>query len=156
MAKIERNYTIPLRQSYVKVPKYYRSKRAVNFIKSFLVRHMKVDEENIRIGKHLNEQVWMHGIKNPPGKVKVKVIKENDKLTVELEGFEYKVDKVQTEKTEKATSLKDKLTEKLAPKDEKSDEAEKKPAEPVEVKKPKVVKKKVSKKESKEESPSQE
>ena len=157
MAKIERTYTIPLGKSYSKVPKYYRSKRAVNFIKAFLVRHMKVSEENIRIGKHLNEEVWMHGIKNPPGKVKVKVVKENDKLTVELEGFEYKVDKVQTEKTEKATSLKDKLTEKLAPKEEKekSEEAEKEAKEtsPTEEKKPKIVRKKSSpKKESKEES----
>jgi large subunit ribosomal protein L31e len=151
MAKIERNYTIPLRKNYVKVPKYYRSKRAINHIKAFLVRHMKVEEEDIKIGKHLNEQVWMHGIKNPPGKVKVKVVKENDKLTVELEGFDYKVDKVQVEKTEKATSLKDRLTEKLVSKEEKSETAEKK-SDAVEEKKPKVVKKKtVIKRETKEE-----
>lgn len=126
MAKTERIYTIPLRASFVKVPKYYRSKRAINFIKAFIVRHMKVSEEDIKIGKNLNEKVWMHGIKNPPGKVKVKVIKDNDKVTVELEGFEYKVDKVQTEKTEKATSLKDKLAEKLGAKEEAESEEEEK------------------------------
>jgi large subunit ribosomal protein L31e len=149
MAKLERNYTIPLRQSFVKVPKYYRSKRAINTIKAFLVRHMKVEEENIRIGKQLNEQVWMHGIKNPPGKVKVKVVKDNDKVTCELEGFEYKVEAIQKEKTEKATSLKDKLTEKLVPKEDKT-QADSDKAEPEE-KKPKTTKKKVViKKESQE------
>jgi large subunit ribosomal protein L31e len=122
MAKIERNYTIPLRENFVKVPKYYRSKRAINHIKAFIVRHMKVSEENIKLGKNLNEKVWMHGIKNPPGKVKVKVIKENDKVTVELEGFEYKVEKVQLEKVDKPTTLKDKLAEKMGVKDEAQEE----------------------------------
>ncbi|MGV8169519.1 MAG: 50S ribosomal protein L31e [Candidatus Nanoarchaeia archaeon] len=143
MAKTERNYTIPLRKNFAKVPKYYRSKRAINHIKAFIVRHMKVAEEDIKLGKNLNEKVWMHGIKNPPGKVKVKVVKENNKLTVELEGFEYKIDKVQTEKTEKATSLKDKLTEKLASKEEKKEDANES-SEAAEEKKPKVVRKKAS------------
>ncbi|MGV8162588.1 MAG: 50S ribosomal protein L31e [Candidatus Nanoarchaeia archaeon] len=142
MAKLERNYTIPLRKNFVKVPKYYRSKRAINHIKAFIVRHMKVAEEDIKLGKNLNEKVWMHGIKNPPGKVKVKVIKDNDKVTVELEGFEYKVEKVQLEKVDKPTTLKDKLAEKMGVKDdaeeETKDEAESKKATPE--KKP-VVKK---------------
>jgi len=142
MAKLERIYTIPLRKNFVKVPKYYRSKRAINHIKAFIVRHMKVEEENIKIGKNLNEQVWMHGIKNPPGKVKVKVVKDNDKVTVELEGFEYKVEKVQKEKTEKATSLKDKLTEKLGAKDKSEDEDSDK--EEVKAEKKITVKKKVA------------
>lgn len=111
MAKVERNYTIPLRKGFVKVPKYYRSKRAINQIKDFVMKHMKVEE--VKVGKNLNEFVWHHGIKNPPGKVKVKVVKEDSVATVELEGFEYSVDKVQTEKTEEPSSFKDKLASKL-------------------------------------------
>jgi large subunit ribosomal protein L31e len=143
MAKLERIYTIPLRKNFVKVPKYYRSKRAINQIKAFIVRHMKVEEENIKIGKNLNEQVWMHGIKNPPGKVKVKIVKDDNKVTVELVGFEYKVEKVQKEKTEKATSLKDKLTEKLGGKDTSESEEEADKSE-VKTEKKITVKKKVS------------
>ncbi|MFA6073826.1 MAG: 50S ribosomal protein L31e [Candidatus Woesearchaeota archaeon] len=123
MAKLERNYTIPLRENFVKVPKYYRSKRAINHIKAFIVRHMKVEEKNIKLGKNLNEKVWMHGIKNPPSKVKVKVTKDNDTVTVELEGFDYKVEKIQTEKTEKATTLKDKLAEKMGAKEDATKES---------------------------------
>jgi large subunit ribosomal protein L31e len=161
MAKIERSYTIPLRENFVKVPKYYRSKRAINHIKAFIVRHMKVTEDNIKLGKNLNEKVWMHGIKNPPGKVKVKVVKDNDKVTVELEGFEYKVEKVQVEKTEKATSLKDRLTEKLGPKEDSKDKQEESEtkSEATEEKKPKIVRKKSAPKkeaEVKDESPAEE
>jgi len=111
MTKVERNYTIPLRKGFVKVPKYYRSKRAINQIKDFVVKHMKVEE--VKLGKNLNEFIWQHGIKNPPGKVKVKITKNDSVATVELEGFDYKVDKIQTEKTEEPTSFKDKLASKL-------------------------------------------
>jgi ribosomal protein L31E len=144
MAKLERNYVIPLRKNFVKVPKYYRSKRAVNCIKAFVVRHMKVTEDNIKIGKNLNEQVWMHGIKNPPGKVKVKIIKDGEKATVELEGFEYKTEKVQLEKVDKPSTLKDKLTEKLGAKEtaETKEDASEEKAEVKKEKKVRVVKKK--------------
>lgn len=161
MAKLERNFTIPLRANYVKVPKYLRSKRAINHIKAFIVRHLKVEEENIKIGKNLNEKVWGHGIKNPPGKVKVKAVKDGDKVTVELEGFEYKVEKVQTEKQEKATSLKDKLAEKLGAKEEQKESTESEEASSEEkqeakepAKKKVVVKKKTAPK--KEAAPAQE
>ncbi|PIN81628.1 hypothetical protein COV13_00670 [Candidatus Woesearchaeota archaeon CG10_big_fil_rev_8_21_14_0_10_32_9] len=111
MTKVERNYTIPLRKGFVKVPKYYRSKRAINQIKDFVVKHMKVEE--VKLGKNLNEFIWHHGIKNPPGKVKVKITKNDSVATVELEGFDYKIDKIQTEKTDAPTSFKDKLASKL-------------------------------------------
>lgn len=141
MAKIERTYTIPLRANFVKVPKYLRSKRAINHIKAFIVRHLKVEEENIRLGRNLNETVWQHGIKNPPGKVKVKAIKDGDKVTVELEGFDYKIEKVQTEKAEAPSTLKDKLAEKMGvdKTEAKDDESEDKSKE---TKKKVVVKKK--------------
>ena len=109
--KNERVYTIPLRSDFVKVPKYYRAKRAINNIKKFIGKHMK--SEDVRIGSVLNEHVWSRGIKNPPGKVTVKAVKEKDFVTVELEGYTYRVVKVQTEKTEKPTSFKDKLAAKL-------------------------------------------
>lgn len=123
MAKLERSYVIPLRKGFVKVPKYYRSKRAINQIKDFISKHMK--SEDIKIGKELNEYVWKHGIKNPPGKVKVKAIKDGNTVTVELEGFEYKVEKIQTEKTEKPSSLKEKLASKLKVDEQEKQEPEK-------------------------------
>ena len=122
--KNERVYTIPLRSDFVKVPKYYRAKRAINNIKKFIGKHMK--SEDVRIGSVLNEHVWSRGIKNPPGKVTVKAVKEKDFVTVELEGYTYRVVKVQTEKTEKPTSFKDKLAAKLK-QDKKDDDVEEAP-----------------------------
>lgn len=108
---LERVYTIPLRTDFIKVPKYYRAKRAINHIKRYIVKHMKT--EDVRIGNVLNEHVWSKGITNPPGKVTIKAIKQGDYVTVELEGHAYKVNEVQTEKTDKPSSFKDKLAAKL-------------------------------------------
>lgn len=120
--KLERVYTIPLRAGFIKVPKYYRAKRAISQIRKFIEKHMKT--EDVRIGNVLNEEVWSRGIKNPPGKVTVKAIKQGDFVTVELEGYDYKVVKVQTEKTEKPTSFKDKLAAKLQSDKSKSGDSE--------------------------------
>ena len=109
--KLERTYTIPLRSGFVKVPKYYRAKRAINQIRKYIVKHMK--NEDVRIGSVLNEHIWSRGITNPPGKVTVKATHQDGYVAVELEGYVYKVQKVQTEKTDKPTSFKDKLAAKL-------------------------------------------
>lgn len=87
MAAIERTYTIPLRRAFLKAPRYKRAKRAVNEIKYFLEKHMKVAPENLRIGKYINLEIWKHGIKNPPSRVRINV-KKDDKgiVTAELVG----------------------------------------------------------------------
>lgn len=74
----ERIYTIPLRREFSKAPNYRRTKRALKAVKEFLVRHMK--SENVKIGKYLNLELWKNGRKNPPPRVKVKVIKETVKI----------------------------------------------------------------------------
>ncbi len=119
----ERTYTIPLRKDFIKVPRYYRAKRAVNQVKGYISKHMKV--ENVKIGRILNEEIWADGIRNPPGKVTVKAIKDGNTAKVELEGHAYKVEKVQTEKTEQPSTLKDKLAAKMgADKEEPAEEKE--------------------------------
>jgi len=89
--KLEREYVIPLRKQVNKVPRYKRANKAIKTIKEFLVKHMKIrdgDLKKIKIDKYLNEEVWFRGIKKPPQKIKVKVIKEGDIVRVEL--FEFK------------------------------------------------------------------
>src|SRR3990167_7018089 len=85
--KMEREYTIPLRENVAKVARYKRANKAVKTIKEFLVRHMKVrdrDLDKIRIDKQLNEFVWSRGIRSPPRKVKVKVMQDREVFRVEL------------------------------------------------------------------------
>ena len=85
--KIEREYVIPLKSKYNRVPRYKKTNRAVKAIKEFLVQHMKIRDRNldkIKVDKLLNEFMWSRGIRNPPAKVKVKAIKEGDEVRVEL------------------------------------------------------------------------
>jgi len=85
--KIEREYIIPLRVKWQHVARYKRTNKAVKAIKEFLVRHMTIrdrDLNKVRIDKLLNEFMWQRSIQNPPNKVKVKAIKEDGIVRVEL------------------------------------------------------------------------
>ena len=90
MATLERIYIIPLRREYMKAPKYKRAKRAVAAVRNFLCRHMKVEKhlatKQLKLGPQLNLEIWKHGIKNPPCRVKVNVSKD-DEGTVRCELF---------------------------------------------------------------------
>ncbi|MFO8015918.1 MAG: 50S ribosomal protein L31e [Candidatus Woesearchaeota archaeon] len=121
---VERTYTIPLRRDWLKAPMYKRAKRSVSGIKSFLSRHMKQPEFSmIKLGSKLNETVWARGIKNPPHKVKVTVVKEDDGLVkAELFGHKYIV-KTKPEKEEDEGGIAGKLKGALGTK-EKGKEAE--------------------------------
>lgn len=72
----ERTYTIPLRKAILKAPKYRRAKRAMSEIRIFLKRHLKT--ETVKIGKHLNEHMWNHGMRNPPAKVKINAARDEE------------------------------------------------------------------------------
>jgi len=84
---LEREYTIPLRKEWMKVPRYRKTNKAVKAVKEFLVRHMKIrdrDLNKIKVDRYVNELLWMRGVKNPPSKIKIKAIKEGDVVRVEL------------------------------------------------------------------------
>jgi len=74
---MERLYTIPLRKEFSKAPNYKRTSRAIKAIRQFIQKHMKC--ENVKIGKYLNLEMWKHGRKNPPPRIKVKAVKETIK-----------------------------------------------------------------------------
>ena len=45
--ELEREYVIPLRSSFVKVPRYERSRIAIRTIRRFIAKHMKIPERNL-------------------------------------------------------------------------------------------------------------
>lgn len=138
--KIEKEYIIPLRISWKKVPRYKRANKAVKAIKEFLARHMKIrdrDLKKIKIDKYLNEVIWFRGIRKPPVKIKVKAIKEGDIVRAELAEIpkKLKFKKLREEKreqkameaiTKKKTLLEKVREEKPKTEEEKKEEAEKK------------------------------
>ncbi len=84
----ERVYTIPLGKASVRPPKK-RAPRAVQLIRAFIVKHMKlemrIEEEEEReelpkliISQEVNEKVWGRGIEKPPRKIRVRAAKDKD------------------------------------------------------------------------------
>jgi len=83
----EREYVIPLRKAFLKVPGYRRAGKAARAIKIFIAKHMKVPERDIgkvKVDMYLNNEVWYRGKTNPPSKIKVKAIREGDIVKVEF------------------------------------------------------------------------
>ena len=151
----ERNYTINLRREFQKAPKYKYSSKAIRSLKEFLKKHMKSD--NVIIGKYLNQEIWKNGPRNPPGKVKIKVIKDGDKIKAELIGAPEEIIEAPKPKKKKPQTMKEKLQEKVkeskeVPKKEpKKDEVPK--AEELAKKKEEAKKVEKQKEEPKEEKP---
>lgn len=81
---LERTYNVPLRKEYMKAPRWNRTKKAVTALRQFLAKHMK--SENVLLSKGLNEEMWKHGIQNPPHHVKVKAVKD-EKGVVKVDLF---------------------------------------------------------------------
>jgi len=79
----EQIYTIPLRD-VKEYPMWKRSNKAIKVIREYLSKHMKVDEDKIKISAGLNENIWAHGIQKPPSKVRVKATRSDEGVTAEL------------------------------------------------------------------------
>ena len=111
MASLERTYTIPLRSEYQKTATYKRTKKATKAIKEFIVRHMKAADFNaVKILHELNLEMWKHGIRNPPHKIKVNA-KRDDKGIVMVQLFGQKFP--EAAKAEEKKSVAQKLAEKV-------------------------------------------
>ena len=86
-SNLEREYIIPLRREYMKVPRYERTGKAIKAIKKFIAKHMKVPERDIdkvKIDKYFNNEIWSRGRKSPPAKIRVKARKEGDIIKVDF------------------------------------------------------------------------
>src|SRR5215218_2680587 len=79
MATIEENitrvYTINLGKAWIS-PQHRRTDRVINMIREFARKHMKSDE--IKLEQDLNRQIWSRGKTNPPRKVRVKMVKDEE------------------------------------------------------------------------------
>ncbi len=86
--ELEREYIVPLRKQWLKVPEYKRANKATKALKQFIAKHMKVydrDLKKIKIEQDLNNEIRFRGMKKPPAKIKIKAKKyDNDIVRVEL------------------------------------------------------------------------
>lgn len=121
MANLERIYTIPLGDAYMRV-RNKRGKRAVAFARAFALRHMKA--ASVKVSEGVNSLILRDGIQKPPRRIKVRIVKGDDGVAkIWLIGEEEKL-KVESEARKKAEEAAKKEAEKKA-EDKKKEEAKK-------------------------------
>ena len=119
-----RIYTVNLAKAW-DTPKYRRTDRVINIIKEFTQRHMQTNK--VKIDQDLNRHIWSRGKKNPPRKIRLRMIKEDDDTVVvssyieeksslseeSVEESEVQAEKVEEKVEEKAKVQAEKVEEKV-------------------------------------------
>jgi len=106
----ERIYTINLKREFLKAPRWKKSQKASYAVRKFLERHMKIDENKIKIGSSITEKIWEHGNQNPPNKIRIKVI-QTDEGIVKAEMFGTIFPEELIQEKEKKQEIKEKVKE---------------------------------------------
>jgi len=85
----ERIYTVPLGKAWI-MPPNKRTPRAVRMLRSFIVKHMKLEArkegeaeeeeepKRLTISNEVNEKMWERGIEKPPRKIRVRAAKDKE------------------------------------------------------------------------------
>jgi large subunit ribosomal protein L31e len=75
--ELERIYIVPLRRAKIG-PTSRAVPRAVDDVRHYLMKHMKVEEKNVWIDDSLNKELWAHGKFWVPKKIRVRAVKFDD------------------------------------------------------------------------------
>jgi large subunit ribosomal protein L31e len=94
---LARIYTINFSKAWL-TPKHKRTDRVINMIKEFATKHMKSTQ--IKIDQELNRYIWEKGKTNPPRKVRVRIIKDEDDQVIVSLYEDIALDKETREKSE--------------------------------------------------------
>ena len=104
--QVEREYIVPLRKGWLKVPEYKRANKALKTLKEFIAKHMKIydrDLRKIKVDNLLNNEIRFKGMRKPLSKIKVKAKRFDDGIVrVELVNIptHVKFEKLREEKKE--------------------------------------------------------
>src|ERR1051325_6662732 len=120
-----RIYTVNLSKAW-DTPKYRRTDRVINIIKEFTERHMQTDK--VKIEQDLNRHIWSRGKKNPPRKIRLRMVKEEDDTVVVSSYIEEK--RTESESEEISEVVEKKVEEPKQDKGELKEVVEKKVEEP--------------------------
>ena len=72
----ERIYNIPLWMAFRRKRGLLRAKKAVRFLIDYVSRHMK--NPNVKVAPEVNKIIWSRGIRNPPRRITVRVIRTTE------------------------------------------------------------------------------
>ena len=121
-----RIYTVNLSKAW-DTPKYRRTDRVINIIKEFTQRHMQTDK--VKIDQDLNRHIWSRGKKNPPRKIRLRMVKEDDDTVVVSSYIEEKSTETESEETISEELVKKQVEEQKEDKVELEEELVKKQVE---------------------------
>ena len=110
----ETQYTVSLVPVY-RAPRPKRAFRAINFLRKFIFKHLRVSADNVSISQALNQAIWAKGREHIPRKIKIKVLKEGEKANVYLASEKIKKpvkEKKKGEKEEKTPEEKEEIEKK--------------------------------------------
>jgi large subunit ribosomal protein L31e len=128
---LEREYIVPLRREWLKVPEYKRATKAVKALRKFIARHMKLYDDDLRkvkIDQTLNNEIRFRGMKKPPAKIRVKARKFDDgNIRVELVDIPVHIKFKQLREQKKKEKVEKKIKE--MKKEEKEEEKKKEESE---------------------------
>ena len=117
---LSRVYTINLGKAWL-TPRYRRTDRVINMVREFAIKNMKSDE--VKIDQDLSRHIWARGKTNPPRKVRVKMVKdEDDIVTVSL--YEEAVEIAEEDEEEKEEEQEPSKETKRSKKTKKGEEKE--------------------------------
>jgi large subunit ribosomal protein L31e len=91
-----RIYTVNLAKAW-DTPKYRRTDRVINIIKEFTQHHMQTDK--VKIDQDLNRHIWSRGKTNPPRKIRLRMIKEDDDTVIVSSFTEEKMSEPESEES---------------------------------------------------------
>ena len=118
---LSRVYAINLGKAWL-TPRYRRTDRVINMVREFAIKNMKSDE--VKIDQDLSRHIWARGKTNPPRKVRVKMVKdEDDIVTVSL--YEEAVELAEEEEEEEEKEQEPSKEKKRSKKTKKEEEEEK-------------------------------
>jgi large subunit ribosomal protein L31e len=78
----EKFLTLNLRKELAKTRRVKKARRVVSLVREKVQKMFKGLE--IKIDKSLNEEIWRRGAKKPPAKLKLKLIKDEKSVKVEV------------------------------------------------------------------------
>lgn len=76
---VTRIETVNLARAWI-TPRYRRTDRVINMIREFAKKSMKSDD--VKLDQDLNRQIWARGRTNPPRKVRLRLVKDEDATVV--------------------------------------------------------------------------
>ena len=76
---VTRIETVNMGRAWI-TPRYRRTDRVINMIREFAKKSMKSDD--VKLDQDLNRQIWTRGRTNPPRKVRLRLVKDEDATVV--------------------------------------------------------------------------